>query len=273
MPAPPLVEPSASNCAITDRISALWMQDVEGGPARGAGIDNDCDPVVFTELIDEPLQSPLDQRQFVRVVHGAGDIDQEDEVAGRSSGLVDRPGGDADPRQPMPGIPRTVSDLNVDRERMLARAGRRRIAIGEVIEELLDADRVRRRQHLLAEEAADVGIAGRIDVDREGRLRLFLHRLERVVDDACVHFGVEYGHERRRCGGSGGRHDRVLKGLTSEFSLDGGRSCRAGGESSASRRFVSVTSTRVGGALELMGRSPEAGGKFSNCMVPGLATC
>ena len=40
-----------------------------------------------------------------------------------------------------------------------------------------------RRQHVLVEEAADVGVAGRVDVDRERRLRLLAHALERVVDD------------------------------------------------------------------------------------------
>ena len=84
--------------------------------------------------------------------------------------LVDRFGGDADPGQPVLGVPRAAGDLDVDGERIVAGIRRGRVVIGEVVEHLLDADGVPGRQHVLVEEAPDVGVAGRVDVDREGRL-------------------------------------------------------------------------------------------------------
>ena len=119
-------------------------------------------------------------------LHRAGDVDQEDEVAGRPPRLVDRPGGDADPGQPVLGVPGAAGDLDVNGERMLARFRRRRVVIGEVVEHLLDADGVLGRQHVLGEEAADVGIAGRVDVDRERRERLAGRLVERIVGNRFV---------------------------------------------------------------------------------------
>ena len=124
MPAPPLVEPPACSCSIADMISALL--DARGrrqDQPRGARVDDDRDPVVLAELLDQSLQPPLDQRQLVRLVHRAGDVDQEDEVAGRPPRLVDRLGGDADPGQPVLGVPGAAGDLDVDGERIVARSG------------------------------------------------------------------------------------------------------------------------------------------------------
>ena len=63
--------------------------------------------------------------------------------------------------------------------------------VGEVVEHLLDADGVLGREDVLIEEAPDVGIAGRIDVDREGRLGVLADVLKWVVDDRGEGFGRE----------------------------------------------------------------------------------
>ena len=154
--------------------------------ARGPGIDDDRDPVVLAELLDQPLQAPLDQRQLVRLLHRAGDVDQEDEVAGRPLGLVDRPGGDPDPRQPVIGVPGTARDLDVHGERVRAGFRWRGIVVGEVVEQLLDADGILGRERVLREEAPDVGVAGRIHVDRERRQRLAGRPMERILHDRVI---------------------------------------------------------------------------------------
>ena len=119
-------------------------------------------------------------------LHRAGDVDQKDEVAGGPLGLVDGPGGDADAGEPVLGVPRAARDLDVHGEGMLARFRGRRIVIGEVIQHFFNADRVFGRQHVLAEKPADVGIAGGVDVDREGRELFGGGAMKRVVDDLVV---------------------------------------------------------------------------------------
>ena len=47
-----------------------------------AGVDDEGDAVVLGELIDEQLERLLDQRQPFSAHHRAGDVDEEDEVAG-----------------------------------------------------------------------------------------------------------------------------------------------------------------------------------------------
>ncbi len=162
--------------------------------SRSPGVDDDRDLVVLAELFDQALEAPLDQGELVGLLHRAGDVDQEDEVAGRPLGLIDGSGGDADAGQPVLGIPGAAGDLDMHGEGMLARFRGRRVVIGEVIQHLFDAHRVPGRQHVLGEKAADVGIAGGVDVDREGRERLAGRPVERVVDDLVVGLGVRFGH-------------------------------------------------------------------------------
>ena len=72
-----------------------------------------------------------------------------------------------DPRQAMVGVPGTARHLDVDRERILTRG--RRVVVGKIVQQLLDPDRVLGRAHPLLEKAAHVGVARRVDVDRERR--------------------------------------------------------------------------------------------------------
>ena len=55
---------------------------LEHGAGR-AGIDDHRDVVLGPQLVDEDVQRLLRQRQAVRLVHRAGDVDQEDEVQRR----------------------------------------------------------------------------------------------------------------------------------------------------------------------------------------------
>ena len=67
----------------------------------------------------------------------------------------------------MLGRPWAAGDLDVGSEGNVAR--RRGVGVVEVVHQLLDPHCVGRRQHArLREELAHVGVAGGIDVDREG---------------------------------------------------------------------------------------------------------
>ena len=124
------------------------------------------------------LQSPLDQRELVGLDPSSRRRRPGRRGCWRPPGLVDRLGGDADPGQPVLGVPGAAGDLDVNGEGIVARIRRRRVVIGEVVEHLLDADGVLGREHVLVEEAPDVGVARRIDVDREGRLGVVADRPE-----------------------------------------------------------------------------------------------
>ena len=59
--------------------------------SRVAGVDDDGHAVLRPELIDEQLESFFHQRQFVRLHHRAGDVDEEDEVVRRQVGGLHAP--------------------------------------------------------------------------------------------------------------------------------------------------------------------------------------
>ena len=99
-------------------------------------------------------------------------------------------GRDPDAGQPVLGLPGAGGDLDVHGEGIGAGGGRRGVIVGEVVEQLLDADGVRGREHALGEEAADVGVAGRVHVDRERRERLGRRCVEGVLGDRGVGLGV-----------------------------------------------------------------------------------
>ena len=147
--------------------------------------------VLAVKLLDQSLQSPLHQRQLVGIGHRAGDIDQEDKVAGWPLVLMNGFAGDPDPGHAVFGTPGAAGDLEVDGERVAAAGCGRRILVREIIEHFLDANRVRGRKlvHLL-QVAPDVGIAGCIDVDREGRQRLIDRPHEGILLNPVERFAV-----------------------------------------------------------------------------------
>ena len=194
MPAPPLVEPPGLQAGRWPRGSrACGGRGGGEHQARGAGVDDDRHPVVLAELLDEHPQRLLDQRQLVGLVHRARDVDQEDEVARRPLVVGDGTALQADAGEPVLGVPGAAGHLDVDRERVVA--GRGRVVVGEVVDQLLDPDGVLRRPRVLVEEAPDVGVGGGVDVDREGRQRGGPHAEERVLDDPVEGLGV--GRARR----------------------------------------------------------------------------
>ena len=156
-------------------------------------------------------------------------------------------------------------------ERVAAARRRGRIVVGEVVEQLLDPDGVLGRQLvLLQQEAADVGVAGRVDVDREGRERLLdgphegilLNPVERLAVAARpLGWEPENAFASNRCWNGllhrlslavlavccwGGRSGR--SGLLSRLVLPVLVECRYGGRSRRSRSLLG------GGIPESTGR-------------------
>src|SRR5262249_10297575 len=83
-----------------------------------------------------------------------------------------------------------------------------RVVVGEVVDQLFDADRVTRRQLAVAQEAPDVAVGGAVDVDAEGGERVRRDGEKRILGDGRVFLGVESplllvqerGRRRRRHG-------------------------------------------------------------------------
>src|SRR3954469_20200507 len=75
-------------------------------------------------------------------------------------------------------IPRAARGVEIDRERLVAL--RLFVIVGEIIDHLFDSDRVFRRKRTGVDEAPDVRVRSRVDIDRERRERIGRRRQERV---------------------------------------------------------------------------------------------
>ena len=121
--------------------------------------------------------------------------------------------------------------LGVDGERVLVLGGGSGVVVREVVEHLLDPDGVGRRERVLVQEPPDVGVAGRVDVDREGREGLERDGDERVIGVAVERlaggrrggcFLLRLGGER--CRGRGwGNHGECGCGCGGWGGIGGGR--------------------------------------------------
>ncbi len=153
----------------------------------GAGVGDEGDAVFFIELFDEQAQAFFDQREFVRLVHGAGDIDEEDEVA-VALFETDFFALDADAGEAVLRLPGAIGDFDVDGEGMRGVEGGAFEVVGEVVDEFLDAHGVARRQGTAVEEAAGVGVGGGVHIDGEGGQGLAEDGGEGVFLDGGVGF-------------------------------------------------------------------------------------
>jgi len=103
----------------------------------------------------------------------------------------------------MERLPGGGGHLGRDGERIVAPG--RRVVVREVVDELLDADRVQGRPHPVLDEAPHIRVRRPIHVDGEGRQRVVLHRHEVVLGDVSVRLavGVFVEGDRRVHGGAG----------------------------------------------------------------------
>ena len=179
----------------------------EDDPCR-SGVDHNRHLVLRAEPVRQHRKRCLHQRQFVLGIHGAGHVDQEHQIGGRTFFARNIKSLDPDPQQPRFRIPRSQRHVGRDRKRPCA-VLRRRIVIAEIVEHFLGPHRFGRRGLPLCQETADIGVGTGIDINREGGHRFLRHRLDRCNVLAGVAFAAFFawhriGHWVRA--GSGAHH-------------------------------------------------------------------
>ena len=175
-------------------------------PVR-AGIDHQGHPVACAQLPHQERQGLLQERQLVRVPHGAGDIDEEDQVRRRQLFPGQIAGRKADAHQPVVAVEGTRPHLCAQGERFAAL--RPEIVVGKGVDHLLDAHRARGRQAAVLDKTTDIGVAGGVDIDAEGGQGI----AGRVDEPGFLPEVVGFPVPGRRCGrGQQGRTDGLLVG-------------------------------------------------------------
>ncbi len=156
--------------------------------AGAAGVDDDRHAVAVAEFTREQLERLADQRQLVLLLHRAGDVDEKHQVARGTLFAMYFAPLQADAHQHVVAVPRAAGSFRGDAKRIVA--GRLRIVVGEVVDEFFEPHGGRRGQLAGSEIATHVGVAGRVDVDREGRKRSVRGAVERILGHRVVGFGV-----------------------------------------------------------------------------------
>ena len=180
MPAPPAVEPPALRRSIAlEDLALLGHLRRLQRRVRSAGVGDDADGVVRAQGVDEHAEGVLEQRQPVLGCHRARGVDEQHQVGARALGLRHVEALDGDVDELVGGVPRRGQHRDRRPEGRAAVLGQR-IVVGEVVDHLLDAHGLLRRQLRRIERPAHEGIGGAVDIDREGRDRLARHALDRV---------------------------------------------------------------------------------------------
>ncbi len=198
MPAPPAVEPPASSCPMASAIF-FFLRSRGGsvGDFRGARIGHYGQPVLGTQASGHYPQAFLEERKLVVFAHRTGDVHQEYQVRGRQTGRIDFFCLQRHAQQPGSRFPGGGRQHKGRGYRALSHRGG--IAIGKVIDHLFNPHRVLRGHGTrLHQEAPQVGVASRIDIDRKGRHGIVDGFQEGVVDDSPVFFRIESGGSRLR---------------------------------------------------------------------------
>ena len=153
-----------------------------------SGVGHDGHSIVLGELINQERHRLLHQWQLVLAAHRAGDVQQEDQVAGAPLIAFDLAPLEPHANQSMLGLPRALGHLHVDREGHLVVG--LWVVVAEVVDHLLDPHRIGRRQPTLAQETPYVGVRCRIDVDGESGKRIGVGREELVFGNLVVLLGA-----------------------------------------------------------------------------------
>ncbi len=135
--------------------------------ARVPRIGHDADAVARVEFAQQGVHARLDQRQFVRLVHRPGHVEQEDQVHRGALLLAYVFALQRDAREPVLRGPRTRRHIGIHGKRGITL--RHGIAIVEVIDQFLDAHRVGRGTPPTLEETPRIRVARGVDIDAERR--------------------------------------------------------------------------------------------------------
>ena len=167
--------------AVDGRHDALLLGHL-GRPEPHVGacrIGHDRHGVVGLEVVEQHAERVLQQRQAVLRRHRSRDVDQEHEIGARPLRAVELVALDGDVHQPVGLVPGRREHADRRQERHVGALGAR-IGVGEVVDHLLDAHCVLRRQPSAVERTPHERVGRGIDVERERRNRLLRHLLDRI---------------------------------------------------------------------------------------------
>ncbi len=139
---------------VEDLSAALRRGGGQREPAR-ARIGDDGHAVISAQPPEQHPQRRLHQRKLVFRAHRARHIDQKNQVRRRPRLRRDLAPLDADAHQPTLRRPRRRDHREIRRERLAVTRRRSRVAIGEIVDQLLDPHRILRRQGAVGERGAD----------------------------------------------------------------------------------------------------------------------
>ncbi len=155
---------------------------------RVARVDHDRHAVAVAQLAGKQLERFTNQRQLVLLLHRAGDVDEKHQVARGPLLAMHFASLQSHAHQHVVAVPRATGRFRGDAKRIVA--GRLRIVVGEVVDELLKPHGIRRRQLAACQIPTHVGIARRVDVDGERRERSVGRAEERILRHRVVRLGV-----------------------------------------------------------------------------------
>ncbi len=103
--------------ATKDRLFFVATSWIEHQACR-TGVDYDRDRIIFPQLLRQQLHAFDHQRQLVRAAHGPGDVQQKDQVAGRTF-VLDHFTLDRHACEPVFCVPGALRHGDLGSERML----------------------------------------------------------------------------------------------------------------------------------------------------------
>ena len=154
------------------------------GEAAVSSVNDDGNAVFGGQLIREKAQALLHEGELIGLVHGSGDIDEEDKIT-LPAVHPNIAGFDSDACEAVGGLPGCFSDGCRNGEGCFS-ALWELVIVGEVIDELLNAHGIGRWSSARVQEAADIGIGGGVYVDGESGQRLLGGLGQGIFGDRCV---------------------------------------------------------------------------------------
>ena len=154
--------------------------------AAVARVDDNRHAVLAAKRVGQHPHRRLDQWELVLRLHRPGHVEQEHQIARGRFRSRQRAALQPDQRQVVGRIPRARRQLGRHREWLACRC--LAVVEPEVVDQLLDADGIERREVAVGEEPAHVGIRRRVHVDGERGQRVRGHSAKRVLGDRRVAF-------------------------------------------------------------------------------------
>ena len=147
------------------------------------GVNHQAHAITFVKPFQENLERLHQKRELVRATHRARDINEKGEIC-RLTITFDLLALQTNLHEAVLGIPRAACNFRVDGKRMLA--SRLLIVIAEIVNHLLNANRIGIDHPAGFSLLPEVGVRCGINIDGEGRKRSFQGRLKPPLDELTV---------------------------------------------------------------------------------------